>query len=118
MSNSLRILLIVFSLLLLIIVLRLISSRKLPIKYSLIWIMSSILIFIVGAFPYLVTNITKVFGFVATSNFVIGVLLTMLLAITLILTVIISSQKNQIKRLAQELSILKSMYNGDCNEKK
>lgn len=118
MSNNLRILLIVFSLLLLIMVLKLISNRRLPIKYSLIWIISAFLIMIVGVFPYLVTSVTKMFGFVATSNFVIGILLALLLAITLILTVIVSNQKNQIKRLVQELSILKSMYNGDCNVKK
>lgn len=117
MSNSLRIILIVFSLLLLLIVLRLISNRKLPVKYSLIWIMSSLLIFIVGAFPYLLISVTKLFGFIATSNFVIGILLTLLLAITLILTVIVSNQKTQIKRLTQELSMLKSNYNGDCNDR-
>lgn len=108
MSSNVRILLIVFSLLLLILVLRLISGRKLPIKYSLIWILSSLLIFIVGVFPYLATSITKMLGFVATSNFVIGVLLTLLLMITLILTIIVSMQKNQIKLLIQEVSILKS----------
>ena len=118
MSEKLIIALILFSLLLLCIVLKLIADRKLPVRYSLIWIFSSILIFFVGVFPNLIEFVTSAFGFVAISNFVIGILLTMLLSITLILAVIVSGQKKQIKRITQELSILRSYYNGDNNEKK
>ena len=118
MSEKLIIALILFSLLLLGIVLKLIADRKLPVRYSLIWIFSSILIFFVGVFPNLIELITSAFGFVAISNFVIGILLTMLLSITLILAVIVSGQKKQIKRITQELSMLRSYYNGDSNEKK
>ena len=118
MSEKLIIALILFSLLLLVIVLKLIADRKLPVRYSLIWIFSSILIFFVGVFPNLIEFVTSAFGFVAISNFVIGILLTMLLSITLILAVIVSGQKKQIKRITQELSILRSYYNGDNNEKK
>ena len=118
MTNNLRILLVVFSLLLLVIVLRLISKKKLPINYSLIWILSSILIFIVGVFPDFFITITSMFGFIATSNFVIGVLLTLLLSITLILTTIVSKQRALIKNLLQEVSMIKSKLNGDLDDKK
>ena len=118
MSNGLRILLVVFSLLLLSIIFRLISKRRLPIRYSLIWIVASIVIFVVGAFPGFATQMTKLFGFIGTSNFVIGILLVLLLGITLILTIIVSNQKNQIKRITQEFSILKSKYNGDYSDEK
>ena len=117
MSNNLRILLVIFALVLLMIILRLIANRKLPIKYSLFWMLSVILIFMVGCFPYLVESATKLFGFIGTSNFVIGILITLLLIITLMLTLIVSNQKNQIKQLIQETSMLKSRINGDTNGK-
>lgn len=107
MPNNLRILLIVFSLVLLIIILNLVSKNKVPVRYSLLWIVSAILIFIVGTFPEFVGMFTSMIGFQTTSNLVIGIILTVLLVLTLILTVIVSKQKKQIKLLIQEISMLK-----------
>lgn len=111
MANNLRILLIIFSVILLIIVSKLISNKKMPIKYSLIWILVSVLIFIVGTFPKFIGFFTSKIGFETTSNLVIGIILTLLLCITMILTIIVASQKRQIKMLIQEISIIKSKEN-------
>lgn len=108
MPDNLRILLVLFSLLLFWIILKLLSKNKVPVRYSLLWIMSSILIFVVGAFPNFVGIFTGLIGFQTTSNFVIGIILVLLLTITLILTVIISTQNRKIKSLIQEVSMLKS----------
>ena len=117
MTNNLKILLVVFSLLLFLIVLRLISNKKISIKYSLLWLVVSILIFIVGAFPNFIGFFTKKIGFETTSNLVIGIILTLLLFITLILTVIVADQKKKIKLLIQETSIIKSRIEEEKNEK-
>lgn len=117
MSNNLRILLVVFALILLAIILRLIANRRLPIRYSLFWILSAFLIFMVGCFPYLVELATNFFGFIGASNFVIGILITLLLIMTLMLTLIVSKQKNQIKLLIQEVSILKAKVKEENNGK-
>lgn len=108
MPDNLRILLVLFSILLFWIMLKLLSKNKVPVRYSLLWIMSSILIFVVGAFPDFVGIFTGLIGFQTTSNFVIGIILVLLLIITLILTVIISTQNRKIKMLIQEVSMLKS----------
>ena len=108
MSDTLRIILIIFSLLLFIIILNFISKKKIPIRYSLIWMVSSLVIFFVGVFPDFCISITSLVGFKAASNFVIGIILTLLLIITLILTMIVSIQKRKIKLLIQEVSIIKS----------
>ena len=107
MSDNLRILLVIFSLSLFVLILNFLSKNKIPIRYSLFWILSSILIFIVGAFPDFVGMFTSIVGFETTSNFVIGIILSMLLVITLILTIIVSKQKKQIKLLIQEVSMIK-----------
>lgn len=107
MSINLRILLIVSSLLLFFIVCKLISKRKLPIKYSLFWFFSSFILFVVGLVPKFVGIFTGLIGFETTSNMVIGILIGVLFMLTLLLTIIISNQKKQIVLLIQEISILK-----------
>ena len=108
MTDTLRILLVIFASLLLILVLNLMSKNKIPIRYSLFWIIASLLILIVGAFPDFVGSFTEMVGFQATSNLVIAIILVLLLTITLILTIIVSGHKRKIKLLIQELSIIKS----------
>ena len=118
MSDNLRILLVLFSFCLFILVLNLMSKNKIPIRYSLYWIVASILIFIVGAFPDFIALFTNMAGFETTANFVIGIILAMLLAITLILTIIVSAHKKKIKLLIQEVSMLKrEVEKGNKNEK-
>ena len=118
MSDSLRILLILFSLGLFTLVLNLMSKNKIPIRYSLYWIVASILIFIVGAFPDFIAFFTKMVGFETTANFIIGIILAMLLAITLILTIIVSGHKRKIKLLIQEVSMLKRELEKDNKNEK
>lgn len=113
MSENLRILLVIFSIALFVLILNLISKHRVPIRYSLFWIVSSILIFIVGAFPDFIGSFTKMVGFETTSNLVIGIILALLLTITLILTIIVSGHKRKIKLLIQEISILKNENRGN-----
>ena len=98
-----------------VIIFRLLSKEKISIKYSLVWLASSFLIFLVGVFPNFVGFFTNLIGFKTTSNLVIGIILSLLLLITLFLTVIINDQKNKIKLLIQEISMLKK--EGSKNEK-
>lgn len=107
MSLNLRIFLVIFSICLMLIILALISKRKLPIKYSLFWFFSSLLILLVGLFPNFIEIFTSLIGFQTTSNLVIGIILGIVLFITLLLTLIISEQKQRIKLLIQEVSLLK-----------
>lgn len=111
MSAHLRIVLVLFSILLISIILFLVREKKVPIKYSLFWIFSALLIFLVGCFPNFINFFTSLVGFQTTSNLVIGIILGIVLFITLLLTIIISEQKNRIKLLIQEISLLKEKIN-------
>lgn len=113
MQINLRIFLIIFSIVLMLLILRLISNKKIPIKYSLFWLIASILIFLVGLIPDFIGFFTRIIGFETTSNLVIGIILGVLLVITLLLTIIVSEHKKKINLLIQELSIIK----GKINEK-
>ena len=107
MSKSLIIALIVFSIIWIFIILRSIRKGKLSIKYSLIWLLMALTILFVGIFPSFMEFVSELFGFITISNFVIGIIISLLMFITLVLTHIVTEQKNQIKTLTQEIGILK-----------
>ena len=107
MSKTLILSLIIFSIIWIIVILKCVKENKISIKYSLIWFLMAIVLLFVGLFPNFMEDLTDFFGFLAISNLVIGIILTLLLLITLILTIIVTKQKEQIKTLIQEVSIMK-----------
>lgn len=112
MSSNLIISLIIFAVLWFLIIWYCIKTEKISIKYSIIWFAAAIILFLVGAIPALLESISHFFGFLTISNLVIGIILSLLMIITLVLTTIVATQKNQIKMLIQEVSILKGKNNG------
>lgn len=108
MSISLRLGLVIVSLVLLIVVLLQLRKRRIPVKYSLVWILSSLIILLIAIVPGMFISIAKLLGFVTMSNLVIAMFIFILLMISLTLTVIVSGQRKKITLLMQEVSILKS----------
>lgn len=108
MSISLRLGLVIVSLVLLIVVLLQLRKRRIPVKYSLVWMASSLIILLIAVVPGLFIVIAKYLGFVTMSNLVIAMFIFILLMISLTLTVIVSGQRKKITLLIQEVSTLKS----------
>ncbi len=108
MSISLRLGLVIVSLVLLIIVLLQLRKRRIPVKYSLVWMASSLIILSIAVVPGLFIKLAKCLGFVTMSNLVIAMFIFILLMISLTLTVIVSGQRKKITLLMQEVSMLKS----------
>ncbi len=107
MGLNLRIALFIFSIIWLLIIFVCIRKKKLPIKYSIVWICAIAVIMLISIFPTILDVFATLFGFTTISNLIIGVILTLLLMITLVLTIIVSRQKEQIIKLVQEISLLK-----------
>lgn len=112
MSIKLRIALLIFSLIWIFIILGLIRKNKLPIKYSLVWFIAILVLLLISVVPFILEFVAKLFGFITMSNLVVGIMITLLLGITLILTMIIFHQKKQITMLIQEVSIIKGEKDG------
>ena len=108
MSTNLRIGLIVVSLILLVTVCVQLRKKSIPVKYSLVWLFSSLIIFLIALVPQIFMFFSKMLGFVAMSNLVIGMFIFILLIISLTLTIIVSDQRKKITLLIQEVSLLKS----------
>ena len=111
MSDTLAILLIIYSLIWFFIILSNVRKEKISVRYSMVWLVMSLIIFLVGITPDFMEYVAECFGFLTTSNLVIGIILTILMLITLILTIIVTKQKKQIKTLIQEVSIIKEKVN-------
>ena len=118
MGFNLRFLLFVFSVVWIIIILFLLKKDRIPIKYSLFWLLSILVILLVSIVPQFFLKIINLVGFETISNMIIGMILTLLLMITLLLTIIISNQKKTINMLIQELSILKGKEKFDNKKSK
>lgn len=111
MSITLRITLILFSVILLLITTGVLKKGRIPIKYSLLWYFSALIIFVVAVFPFVIEWCANLLGFETLSNLIIGIIIGILLFLTMSLTIITSGQKKKITLLIQEVSTLKSQIN-------
>ena len=110
-ANNLKLLSILFLLFIVIIITLFVRKNKITIKYSIIWYLSSLLLMLFVLFPSLLTWFTNLFYIQLVSNFIFALLLGFLFIISISLTIIVSEQKEQIRNLIQEISILKGEKN-------
>lgn len=113
MPIKLRLSLIIVSLILLLVVIVILKKDRIPIKYALVWVFASLIIMLVGIIPGIFEWVSSLIGFMTISNMITGIFLFILLLICISLTIMISSQKNKITLLIQEISILKEKVNMD-----
>ena len=107
MSNELKLVAIAFLLLIIFLIIYLVKKEKISIKYSLVWILPCLFLMIFTLVPGLLNTVTMTLGFQTGSNMIFALLIGFLMIITISLTVIVSHQKDTIRLLVQELSILK-----------
>lgn len=110
MQVTLRVALVIYAIILFIVVTHLLKKEKLPEKYTILWYIFSLVILLIGIVPQFLEIISKSFGFEVLSNFVIGVLITLLTIMCLALSIMIAKQKKKITLLIQEVSILKKEF--------
>lgn len=108
MSNSLIITVIIFAFILGLSVLYLLLKNRIPVKYALVWLFSTIVIIIIALIPNLMEKLAKLLGFELLSNMVLCLFIAILMFLTLILTVMMAGQKKKTTLLIQELSLLKA----------
>lgn len=97
-----------FSVVMLSIIIYLVHRNLFTIKYSLIWIIAIIGFLLSALIPDFLGHVRILLGFELVSNMFFAILIGMLMFFTLSLTVIVSRQKESIRLLTQEISIIKS----------
>lgn len=116
MPINLRIAIFVVACILVVVVMQILHKEMIPVKYSLLWWIAIIILMVLALWPNFFLLFVNLMSFQTTSNMVIGVFIVILLFITMSLTVIVSSQKNKINLLIQEVSILKEKVKDKSNE--
>lgn len=104
--SALRIIVVLMCLLFVVMVCKQVASKKMLLKYSLLWLALALLVIVIAVFPEPIFLLSKVMGFNLTSNFVFFVALFFLLAICLSLSVVVSKQAIKLKSAIQSLAIL------------
>lgn len=118
MDITLRIVLLVISFLFLAYVLVRVRRGKYLLKYSLVWILLSILGIFSAIFPVWLFELANVLGFSIPSNFVYFALIAFLFVLNIILSGIISRQEMTLKTIIQELSLIKAQQRHEEDDKR
>ena len=105
MSLTLRIGLIVLSLIFIVYVFNNVNKRKLQLQFSLIWLLIALVIIVIAVFPQIVYFAAKFIGIEVSSNLVYLIAIITLMFILINLTMNISKMSNEIKNIIQSLSI-------------
>ena len=82
-----------------------VKERVTILKYSLLWMLTGIILLLFAVFPKILSYIAHVFGVYSDSNFLYLILIAFLLMISFSLTHIVSKQSENIKKLTQQLAI-------------
>ncbi len=98
---------IVFSITFLITVIELVRKNRLQERYSLLWIIMSIIVLILSSTPKIINTLAEWLDIKNPPSLLFLFGLVYLLIYNLHLTAVISNQSEKITRLAQEIALLK-----------
>jgi len=123
MSSTLRIVLIIGSVLFFAFIVNMVRTKKLELKYALIWLLTSFSFVVMSVFPQTVFFVAEILAVEVPANALFLCIIFLLLLMVFALTVAVSRQAGRIKRLVQEMGMLKSeindkKYNCEADENK
>ena len=98
---------ILFSIIFILFVMHLVRKNKLEEKYSILWVIASVVILIVSLFPRLITIIANKFNVYYPPSLMLLFAIIILGAYIIHISVVITKQNKMIVKLTQELGILK-----------
>lgn len=104
---KLKIEVISFSVLMIAFIINLVRHNRLTIKYSLIWMIAILAVLIATLIPGLLPFIGKLLGFETLPNLIFTLIIGILILVSMMLSIIVSGQKDKIRVLTQEVSLLK-----------
>ena len=107
MQISLKLVLIVITLIYILLILKSIKKKKLQMSFSLFWLITGILLIIALVIPNLVENISKTLGFEIPANMLFCLTIFVSFYLIFNLTVALSKENKKITLLIQEVSLLK-----------
>lgn len=105
MNISLRLTLIVALLIYYVVLFYLLRKRALTLKYTLLWIISGIVMILIVAFPALFEKLMRVIGVVEMTNGLFAVVCFAILIILISITSIVSKMNEKMRQLIQQCAM-------------
>lgn len=110
MSLSIRIILIVVSVLTFLLVMRRIRREKLLISDAVFWILFSAALLLLSIFPQIVIWVARWLGFVSAANLILVLIIFVLLLKMFSMSLHISHTDCKLRQLVQEMAILEKKW--------
>lgn len=107
MSQTLKIALIIITMIYLALIIRSIRKKKMNVTFSIFWIITGVVLILFALVPNMVEGISKILGFEVPSNMLFCITIFMEFYLIFNLTTIISKENKKNTLLVQELSLLK-----------
>ena len=107
------------------IILMLLKYKEISLKYTLLWLLSGLLLVLLVIFPSILTWLSNVLGFQSNMNGLMVMGVAFIIMIIMSLTSIVSKQSNKIRNLVQYTALLEkrirdieqSILNNDDSKK-
>lgn len=106
MTTLFRVILLVCVFVYLAVILVLMRKGRMSLKYSLIWFLAGVVLFVCAIFPQTIRFFTHLLGVYSETNAVFFIGVCFLVLIVLSLTSIVSGQTERIRKLVQSQAIL------------
>ncbi len=107
MTNALRLGLLLASLMVFLLILYTVIRRMLNIKYSIVWILWSLLSLLMAIFPEIFYSLSDLLSIQIPVNTVFLIMTALLYALTFYVYIMISKHNEEIIKLTYEISVLK-----------
>lgn len=105
-TARLQIVAIIAVLLLIIMLIGLLKKNRLALRYSLLWMLSCLVMLILALFPGLLDDFAHLIGVYSSVNALFAVLICCGLMLMISFTVIVSKEKREIVKLVQENALM------------
>ena len=89
-----------------ILILFFLKNKAISLKYTLLWLLSGMIMGILVIWPQILSHITRLFGMESNMNCLFILAIGFLMAILMSITSIVSKQSNKIKSLTQTVALL------------
>lgn len=106
LPRELRVNLLVALTVFLIVILSLLKKRRLALKYTLLWLLTVVVMLILVLFPDILLRVAPILGIQSVMNALYFFLIGFILIILMSLTSIVSVQKERIRKLAEGNALL------------
>jgi hypothetical protein len=99
---------IALAVLIIVVVLWLLLTRRLREKYAVLWLVIGVLVLLLGVFPQLLLGLTDALGVQVPANLLFSLAIILLLGVALHLSWELSQAEEEIRRTAEEAAILRA----------